>query len=145
MKPSRLRRWSARFLLLIALSGCASTAAWLRRYTYPPDFNYIPHDRMHTAMWQLAGNVRELDGTLRAAGDIDEEQRAHILTLLASMSETAARLNAGAGSSNHPVLDRNLSAFQRDIELARRGVENRNYVLVGLLPGACVYCHGASH
>jgi hypothetical protein len=29
--------------------------------------------------------------------------------------------------------------------LARQGVEKNNYALVGLLPGACVYCHGAAH
>jgi hypothetical protein len=100
---------------------------------------------MHTSMWQLAGDVRELDKRLRGGGHIDEEQRAEILRLLISMEDTATRLNAGGQTSNHPVLDRNLPAFQRDIELARRGVENGNYVMVGLLPGACVYCHGASH
>jgi hypothetical protein len=95
-------------------------------------------------MWQLAREVRELEETLRAPGDINEERRTHIITLLLSMEDKASQLKTGQ-NSNHPMLDANLPTFRRDIVLARQGVERGNYALVGLLPGACVYCHGAVH
>ena len=132
-------------LLGFTLSGCASFAAWLRQYTYPPDFNYIPRHEIRSTMWQLASEVRELEKALRAPGIIDGERHALISTLLNSMDQTTARLNGSGRTSNHPLLDQNLPAFRRDIALARQGVERGSYALVGFLPGACVYCHGAAH
>jgi hypothetical protein len=129
----------------IAFSGCASLASRMRQYTYPPDFHYITREQLSSTMWQLARDVRELEKTLREPGDVDEQRRAEIIKLLASMDEKAARLNSTGRRSNHPMLDANLPTFRRDILLARQGVEKNNYALVGLLPGACVYCHGATH
>jgi hypothetical protein len=131
-------------LLAFALSACASFAASLRQYTYPPDFKYIPRYEIRSTMWQLASEVRELDKALREPGIIDEERHALISRLLNSMDQTTVRLNGSGRTSNHPLLDQNLPAFRRDIALARQGVERGNYVLVGFLPGACVYCHGAA-
>jgi hypothetical protein len=133
----------AGLLLVSALVACAGISPQLRRYTYPPDFNYIEQEQLHSAMWQLAGNVRELDRAVRAAGPIDGARRQEILKLLISMESATARLGTEGRASNHPVIDDHLPVLRRDIALARKGVEGDppNYVLVGLLPGACMYCH----
>ena len=98
-------------------------------------------------MWQLARDVRQLDGTMRQPGELDEPRRAEILRLLVSMEDVTGRLSKEGQTSNHPIIDSNLSAFRRDIGLARKAVEGvpPNYTLVGLLPGACIYCHGTGH
>jgi hypothetical protein len=132
------------FVAIMALSGCAQFAAWLRQYTYPPDFNYISREQLRSTMWRLARDMRELETTLREPGEFDEPRRAQINRLLISMEENAAHLNRSGRASNHPVIDANLPALLRDIQQARKGVESRppNYALAGFLPGACIYCHG---
>jgi hypothetical protein len=131
---------------LSLLSACAGFSSWLRRYTYPPGFNYVTSEQLRSTMWQLARDVRELDRTVRQDGAIDETRRAEILRLLASMDEVTGRLSRQGQRSNHPIIDTNLPTFKRDIDLARKAVESTppNYTLVGLLPGACVYCHGSA-
>jgi hypothetical protein len=133
----------ASLLSAIVLVACAGVSPWLRRYTYPPDFNYIDHEQLDSAMWQLARDVRELDGVVRASETIDARRRGEILKLLQSMEDATERLGAEGRASNHPVIDDHLPTLRRDITLARKGVERAppNYVLVGLLPGACMYCH----
>ena len=137
--------WFLGLLAVFAFSGCANFSAWLRRYTYPPSFNYITAEQLRSTMWQLARDVRELEKTLREPGDIGEQRRAEMIRLLVSMDDKAARLNSRGRRSNHPMIDAHLPTFRQDILLARQGVEKSNYALVGLLPGACVYCHGAAH
>lgn len=138
-------RWflfSTIVLAASALMACIAPSR-IRSYTYPPDFNYIPHEKLHSTMWQLAVNVRELDRAMRAPGPIDEVHRREILKLLISMESATTRLGTEGRESNHPIIDDHLPVLRRDIALARKGVESEppNYVLVGLLPGACMYCH----
>ena len=130
-------------LIAGAFLACAGISSGLRRYTYPPDFNYITPEQLRSTMWQLAGNVRELDRLARAPGAIDEARRKEIVKLLVSMESATEQLGNETRRSNHLVIDENLSTLRRDIALARKQVENDppNYVLVGLLPGACMYCH----
>jgi hypothetical protein len=133
----------AGLLLASAFIGCADVSSRLRRYTYPPDFNFITEEQLRSTMWQLARDVRELDRTVRAPAPIEEPRRGEILKLLVSMEHAAERLGQEGRRSNHPVIDEHLATLRRDIALARKQVENEppNYVLVGLLPGACMYCH----
>ncbi len=145
MKSFKASSFISCLLISVALCGCASFGAWLRQYTYPPDFDYISHDQISSAMWQLARDVRALEKTLREPGDIVEQRRARISSLLISMDEKAVQLDSGGRTTNHPMLDAKLPTFRRDILLARQGVERGSYTLVALLPGACVYCHGAAH
>ena len=130
-------------LIAGAFLACAGIGSGLRRYTYPPDFNYITQEQLRSTMWRLAANVRELDRLARAPGAIDEARRKEIVKLLVSMESATEQLGNETRRSNHPVIDENLSTLRRDIALARKQVENEspNYVLVGLLPGACMYCH----
>lgn len=83
---------------------------------------------------------------MREPGEIDQQRHAEILRLLVFMQQTTAQLSNEGRSSNHLKIDANLPAFQRDILLARQGVEKDppSYTLVGLLPGACTHCHGAA-
>jgi hypothetical protein len=133
----------ATLVVASALVACGGVSPWLRRYTYPPDFNYIEHEQLHSAMWQLAKSVRELDRAVRAPGAIDAPRRGEILILLQTMEAATAKLSSEGRASNHPVIDDHLPTLRRDIALALKGVEDDppNYVLVGLLPGACMYCH----
>jgi hypothetical protein len=106
-------------------------------------FIYIAEEQLRSTMWQLARDVRELDRTVRAPAPIEEPRRSEILKLLVSMEHATERLGQEGRRSNHPVIDEHLATLRRDIALARKQVENEppNYVLVGLLPGACMYCH----
>jgi hypothetical protein len=60
------------------------------------------------------------------------------------MESAAARLGQSGWSSNHPLIDMNLPSFRRDIKGALEAVEHDppNFLLVGPVTGACVYCHG---
>jgi hypothetical protein len=141
-------RWLSVALTAVSMfSACTGFSSWVRQYTYPPGFNYITSEQLHSVMWQLARDVRQLDGTMRQPGEPDEPRRAQILRLLVSMEDVTGRLSKEGQTSNHPIIDTNLSAFRRDIGLARKAVEGvpPNYTLVGLLPGACIYCHGTGH
>ncbi len=94
-------------------------------------------------MWRLAADVRELDRLARVPRPIDESRRNDILKLLVSMERATEELGKEGRPSNHPLIDDHLSILRADIALARKQVESEppNYVLVGLLPGACMYCH----
>ncbi len=56
----------AGLLLASAFIACADVSSKLRRYTYPTDFNYIAEEQLHSTLWQLARDVRELDRTVCA-------------------------------------------------------------------------------
>ena len=125
------------------LTACAGFPAWLRQYTYPPDFKYITQEQLRSTMWQLAQEVRELQVLMREPTATNERQRQEIVEHLTTMGDTASRLNTTGRSSNHPVIDHNLDALRRDITLARAAAEKDppNYFLVGSVIDACVYCH----
>ena len=133
----------ATFLACGALVACAGFSAWLRQYTYPPDFEYITQEQLRSTMWQLARQVRELQLLMLEPTSTNERQRQKVVELLMTMEHTTSQLNTSGRPSNHPVIDHNLDALRRDIALARASVEKNppNYFLVGSVTGACVYCH----
>ena len=67
------------------LVACADFPAWLRRRTYPPDFNYITQEQLRSTMWQLAKQVRELQLLNRDPASIDQRRREEIIKLLVAM------------------------------------------------------------
>jgi len=138
--------WLIGMVAVATLSACAAFSAWLRSHTYPPGFTYITEEQLRSTMWQLAKDIRQLDRTVREPEEIDEQRRAALVKLLASMEQATAKLSREGFRSNHPLIDAHLPSFRRDIALARKGVEGvpPNYTLVALLPGACIYCHGSS-
>ena len=145
-KKSIIGLWLLGMTAVATLSACADFSARLRRYTYPPGFTYITEEQLRSTMWQLAKDIRQLERTVREPGQINDQRPAEIVKLLASMEDATAKLSREGFRSNHPLIDAHLPSFRRDISLARKGVEGvpPNYTLVGLLPGACIYCHGSS-
>jgi hypothetical protein len=144
MPPSR---WAISFLLALLLgaglvTGCGS-AGTIRRFTYPPDFKYLERSEVKSAMGALARDVRALKRLLAGTETLDADQRAEVARLLRAMEATAAELDPKGRRTNHPVIDQNIGAFRRDIEMARLAAERDppNYFLAGSVAGSCSYCH----
>jgi hypothetical protein len=140
-------RWAISFLLALSLgagfvAGCGS-AGTIRRFTYPPDFQYLEHSKVVSAMGMLARDVRALKRLLAGTGALDAGQHAEVVRLLRAMEATAAELDPKGRRTNHPVIDQNIGAFRRDIEMARLAAERDppNYFLAGSVAGSCSYCH----
>lgn len=140
------RRAAARIAALVLLAAACSPAARerVRAYTYPPDFNYIPRDELRSTMWELADRVVELDRVMRQSAPGDESMRGEVIRLLGEMQALSGNLGPGGDwPSNHPRVSRNVDAFRRELEAARRAVEldPPRYFLAGSISGACVHCH----
>jgi hypothetical protein len=116
-------------LLIVAsvtmLSGCADVPALLRRHTYPPNFKYITREQLHSAMWQLADNVRALDAVMRQPGPINAARHAEVERLLLAMRDDTATPQAHGRPTNHPLISEHLKTFQSDV--ARLSRESRRY------------------
>ena len=138
---------SAVLLLLVTALGATLFAgcdpAKIRRFTYPPDFKYLEHSQVESAMLKLARDVRSLDRILREPDPESTDQQTQVAKILRAMETTAAELDPGGQRSNHPLIDRNIKAFRQDIEMARRAAEHDppNYFLAGTVSGACRSCH----
>lgn len=130
---------------ICAAAACADFGSTLRKVTYPPDFNYVPREQMQSAMWQLAGEVRDLDRTLRDQAVVEPGRQSRVLAILERMNGTASRLGGPGEASNHPHLDRNLPRLRNDIVAARTAASASppSYALAGAVSGACIYCHEA--
>jgi len=128
--------------LAVAILGCRGSASRIRDYTYPPDFRYIEQRELSSAMEHLAVAVDRLNGLLRSDRTGDATLQGAVVAELGEIGSIAGQL-AGATGTNHPWLDHNLGAFQRDIDLARRAATHDppNYYLAGSIAGACGYCH----
>jgi hypothetical protein len=138
----------ALFVALVSLAcgfaGCSGDGGEvLRRHTYPPDFNYVPAEKLQSSMWQLAAEVRQLEQVLQVAEQGQEVPQKTVSDILERMETSAAALGPGNVPSNHPEIARNVDRLRRDIRRARRGVEllPPNYFWAGSVSGACRYCH----
>jgi len=140
----RARQVLITLLVSSALVACANVAALVRRHTYPPNFQYITRDQLHSTMWQLADSVHALDAVMRQPGPIDESRRADIESRLRAMLDTTTVLQSDGRPTNHPLLTEHLDRFRRDVTLALAGIkaDPPNYYLVGSVSGACLTCHG---
>ena len=127
-----------------ALACSPGAAERIRAHTYPPNFNYIPAEKLESTMWQLAGRVERLDRRLRGAEAGDEALSGDVAQLLLEMEQVAAALGPGGFPSNHPMISRNVEKFRDELALARRAVELTppSYFLAGSVSGACMHCHG---
>ena len=130
-------------IMVLGLSGCADIARWTRQYTYPPEFRYIERDTVRSTMRDLAVHARELNDLIRSS-DGPQRRRAEIITHLRAMEQAAEKLDQSGWPTNHPLIDMNLPRFRRDVSFAREAIEREppNFLLVGPVTGACVYCHG---
>jgi hypothetical protein len=102
----------------------------------------MPKGALHSAMWQLASCVTEIDSLMRnpAAEPLDHDR---IVALLATMDAVAKRLSEPDLRGAHPVLSANVDTFARDVRDAWAAAQSSppNYYLAGAVAGACVYCH----
>ena len=130
-------------IMVLGLSGCADIARWTRQYTYPPEFRYIERDTVRSTMRDLAVHARELNDLIRSS-DGPQRPRDEIIMHLRAMEQAAEKLDQSGWPTNHPLIDMNLASFRRDINFAREAIEREppNFLLVGPVTGACVYCHG---
>jgi len=126
-------------------SGCSPRAArTVRRFTYPPDFNYISNQQLKSAMWRLAQGVTRLNKLMTAGSERGDTPRDEVVGVLDSMEEAAKALGPGKWPSNHPRIGDNVDALRRDIHRARLAAQHDppDYFFAGTISGACLYCHG---
>ena len=131
--------------LVLGAVACADLPAKVRRVTYPPDFRYIEHSQLESAMWRLAYDVRELDQLMRTP-PIDAAKHDAAVRLLNDLLVATDALRGGGQPTNHPMLTAHVGQFRRDVSLALAGVQADppSYYLVGSVTGACLVCHGSS-
>ena len=126
--------------------GCSGDGrSMLRAHTYPPDFNYVPPEKLQSAMWQLAADVRQIEVAVQLAEAGEPVSPAAVGGLLDEMERVASTLGPGDTPSNHPRISQNVQRLRDDIQRARRGVglDPPNYFWAGSLSGACRYCHAS--
>ena len=101
--PSGLRM----ILLLstvLAIAGCNDIAATARKFTYPPDFNYVSDQEFRSQMEQLAFQLQVLDKALVKGNTGQPSQQQHVLDALRKMERIGSSLKAGDAGSSHPFL-----------------------------------------
>ena len=111
--------------------------------TPPPKINVIPKGEVHTAMWELAGAVTELDSHMRYDEQVLQQK---VVDNLQSMTGTVARLADSELRDTHPMLANNIDLFRADLQKALDAAkaDPPNYYLAGAITGGCVYCHDPS-
>jgi hypothetical protein len=127
----------------LAVAGGCIRAEKIRQFTYPPDFKYIETSDVHSRMWTLARASRSLKALLAGNGAATAEEHEQVIALLREMQTAAAQLDPPGQRTNHPLLDRNIEVFRRDIGLALQAADQHppNYFLAGSVAGSCSYCH----
>jgi hypothetical protein len=128
------------FFLVLAVGCAGSLGELFRRHTYPPSFHYQSTKEVRSTMWQLGAETWKLDRALHR----EETSSTEVLAILEQMEQLSRELGPGSVPSNHPMLTHNVDRLRDDIALAKRGAERTppSYALAGMLPGACLYCHG---
>jgi|GEM_PF-4101669 len=106
----------------------------------PPKINVMPKGEIHSAMWELAGAVTELDAHMRY------EETANQTTVtdnLRRMVQSIDRIADTDLRETHPMLSSNIDLFRADVQKALDAAsgEQPNYYLAGAVTGGCVYCH----
>jgi len=135
-------------ICLALLAACASagsleeTAVYVRKLTYPPDFEYISAQQLEGSMHALAAHISDLDEIMWAAEPVQAEGHERILEILSGMRVEARKLDRGQ-PTNHPRVDRYLPWLQADIDKALEGARAipPNYYYAGAISGSCEYCH----
>lgn len=129
-------------LALLLVAACGTSAAAVRKITYPPDFKYMPEASVRTTMWHLAEQSQRLQTELRQ-GTESKERRLVVVRILGEMEKVLSDVDPVGARTNHPLLDSGYQQFRTDLELARQAAERDppNYFLAGSVAGSCQYCH----
>jgi hypothetical protein len=135
-------------LFAIALGSgvaCHSAREPIREMTYPPDFSYLPEDRLRSSMWILAGEIHHLDELLRSAPDeSNADLQQEVQRTLQRLAVAVEQIDRPGRSTQHPALNQHLGRFAHRIELAQRSADRTppNYFQASALSGSCFLCHG---
>lgn len=129
----------------MVLAACTLSTPNFRVTPHAPDFNYIPKDRITSAMWVLAAEVRAIDEWVRiAGGQPNPGIDTRIRLALDRMLGAARRLDTPGQSTQHPDLNQNLGVFMQRLARARRAMDadppNRSQAAA--LASGCYLCHG---
>ena len=138
-------RFQRPVLLALALSvfGCAEGARMVRETTEPPGFTQIATEDVRTSMHVMAAFAQSLDAALRADATDEAARQQQVLGALDGMFAAASDLRPSGETSNHPMLDKRLPMFLRDVQLARGAAASTppSYFLAGSVAGSCAACH----
>ncbi|MBW2498054.1 MAG: hypothetical protein JRF61_12335 [Deltaproteobacteria bacterium] len=133
-------------VLAAGLGSACRVSSGFEVTTRPPDFGYVPPERIQSSMWVLAAEIHQLDELLTAP--VDErspELKRKVAWSLERMSVAARQLDTpGRSTPAHPVLSDHLEEFVQRLERARRAVERTppDYFQASALAGGCYLCHG---
>jgi hypothetical protein len=143
-----------RFVLLLALgiamalgTSCNRPPASIDQLTYPPDFSYMPKERIRSSMWILAAEVGRLDELLRASPDSSSVAlQNEIRGSLQRMAAAVEQIDHPGRSTQHPALNQHLRHFAERVAMAQRGADRTppNYFHASALSGSCFLCHGSA-
>jgi hypothetical protein len=133
--------------VVIALgASCTRVPASIQKHTVPPNFYYIPQDRLESSMWILAAEVRRLNELLRATPDgANVGVQREIQSSLRRMAAAVEQIDSPGRTTQHPALNRHTSRFAGRIARAQRGADRTppNYFQASALSGSCFLCHGS--
>ncbi len=110
-----------------------------------PDLQYLPPEKIRTAMWVLAAEIQHLE---RLMTDPTQEEHGAMQVVVAGtlqrMKIAARTLDKPGRATQHPVINQNLGNFLSRIERAQRAVDRDppNYFPASSLAGSCFLCHG---
>lgn len=136
-------------LAAILSASCLRSPVTLHELTYPPDFSYLPAEKLRSAMWILTVEITRLDELLRktpaTSSDAAVQNQIAIQETLRRLDAAVEKIDDPGRATQHPVLNRNLYRFKARVERAQRGAERTppNYYQASVLSGSCFLCHGS--
>lgn len=131
--------WSLLLLVILLFVGCSE----VRKLTYPSDITYIDRSQVAGAMRQMADAVTHLESTIRSAPSPEAVDQKAVVADLSVLKGIASSLQTKKGYSTDPVLDKHMSAFLDDVDLALAAAQKTppSYFLAGHIAGSCAGCH----
>ncbi len=145
---SRLRSSSLVIAFLILFStifvACsASSLKHIREHTYPPNFNYITSEQLHTTMSRLAQKVTKLDLIMNEIEEPGKIQTQEAVGILLEMEAMTASLGTEGWPSNHQEVSGHISEFRQELVAARRALlaQPPGFYLARTISEACAHCH----
>lgn len=133
-------------VVMTLVASCTQVPASIQKHTVPPNFYYVPQDRLESSMWILAGEVRRLNELLRATPDgTNEGVQREVQSSLRRMAAAVEQIDSPGRTTQHPALNRHTNRFAERIAQAQRGADRTppNYFQASALSGSCFLCHGS--
>jgi hypothetical protein len=142
-RPIRVLGLALAVAATVAIFRCADTTETVRRVTYAKDLRYVDRKQIDAAMADLSRDVVALEALIGEKEAPPPEAQAEIVTLLASIEESAAALEGNGAFSNHATLDRNIESFRFDVQRAREAASRNppTYLLASSVSSFCFQCH----